>query len=324
MTSLDTSELSLDEAARTDAQRPLAGVPIPAGAGPSRETRPIRARVAQLMPVLRAVGFVAAVAIVVYMAVRAARDLQPRELTWWPLPLAFAGALAWWLLLARGWALLVTGRSTRRDVSTWCRTQTLRYLPGGIWAPASRATIVHGRWLDKLSTVAAENVIALCAALGIGGVALAAAGEPWCLPLALVIGAPVLASRFTAGRTRVAPRRTLRATSNYLAAFAAYSLFAVLVQTAVSGFDDPLAVAGAAAIAWSAGLVVVIAPSGVGVREVTYVALLSHAFPTGELAAAAVTTRVLTILAELAVLVVAGRPVSEPPAAEAQAHSAGG
>ena len=57
---------------------------------------------------------------------------------------------------------------------------------------------------------------------------------------------------------------------------------AVLVQTAVSGrLDDPFAVAGAAAVAWAAGLVVVIAPSGIGVREVVYVALLvGHASRT--------------------------------------------
>ena len=180
---------------------------------------------------------------------------------------------------------------------------------------------MSGTVLDRLSTVAAENVIALSAALAVGGLARAADGDPRWLPLVLVAAAPALASRLVAGRTRVAPARTLRATATYVAAFVSYSLSAVLVQTAVSGSADPLAVAGAAALAWSVGFVVVIAPSGAGVREVVYVALLSHAFPTGELAAAAVTLRVVTVLAELAVLLVAGSPTSERAASAVEART---
>ena len=272
--------------------------------------RALRSRVARALPVLRALTFVAALAIVVVMAVQAAREVDASQLAWWPLPIAFAGAAAWWLLQARGWGLLVTGRPSRSDVSTWCRTQALRYLPGGIWAPASRATIIRGTLLDRLTTVAADNVIALSAALALGGLALAAAGDLRWLPLVLVLAVPLVASRLVAGRTRVVPARTLRAGWNYVVAFLAYAAAAVLVQAAVSGFLDPLAVAGTASLACSAGLAVVIVPSGMGVRELVYVALLSDSFPTAELAAGAVTMRVVMILAELAILVVAGRPTS--------------
>ena len=260
------------------------------------------------LPALRVVAFTVAVGIVVVMCVRGAQDVELDELSWWPLPFALAATTAWWLLLARGWSVLVTGRFARDDVGTWCRTQTLRYLPGGVWAPASRATVLHGGWIDRLSTVAAENVIALCAALAIGGVALAASGAPLWLPLVLALAIPALGSRLVSEHTRLAPERTHRATLNYLVAFLAYAVAAVLVQTAVSGFTDPFEVAGAAAVAWAAGLVVVIAPGGVGVRELAYVALLSHAFPDGELAAAAVTLRGLTIATELGVLLLVGRP----------------
>ena len=61
-------------------------------------------------------------------------------------------------------------------------------------------------------------------------------------------------------------------------------------------------------MAWAAGLVVVIAPSGVGVRELVYVNLLSGTLPFAELAAAAVTMRLAMIVAELAVLLLAGLP----------------
>ena len=262
---------------------------------------------------LRVVGYVGSLAIVAAVAVQAGDDLDPASLELWPLPLALALIAVWWLLLAAGWGLLVAGGVRRADVASWCKTQALRYLPGGLWAPASRVVIVRGGMLDKLATVAAENVIALAAALALGGLALGAAEDRAWLALALVVGVPVLASRFLASRTRVAPERVVPATALYVAAFMAYALAAVLVQGAVSGFEDSLAVAGAALVAWGAGLVVVIAPGGVGVREAAYVALLAGGpLSDGDLAAAAVTLRVLTVFAEVAVLLVAARPVPGP------------
>ena len=284
------------------------GALAPGGLALRARARSLRARVQPLLPLLRILGFAGAVAIVAYMGVRAAREVHPSDLSLLPLALALPAAATWWVLLARGWALLLAGRSSRADIGTWCRTQALRILPGGIWAPASRATIVQGGTLDKLSTVAAENVLALAAALAIGGVGLAASGRLVYLALVPAIVAPLVASRWLQHRTRVAPARTARATLNYVVAFLAYAASAVLVQAAVSGAAHPLAVAGAAAIAWAAGLVVVIAPSGVGVREVVYVALLSGTLPKAQLAAAAVTMRLVMIVAELGVLVLAGRP----------------
>jgi len=89
----------------------------------------------------------------------------------------------------------------------------------------------------------------------------------------------------------------------------------VLVQTAVSGWDSPLAVAGGAAVAWAAGLVVIITPGGVGTRELAYAALLSGELAQADAAAGAILMRLVTIVAELAVLVALGRPRAEPEAA---------
>ena len=157
-------------------------------------------------------------------------------------------------------------------------------------------------------------MIALCAALALGGVALTAAGRPGVARAgARARRCPRSASRYLASRTRVAPERAIPATAVYAAAFAAYAVAAVLVQGAVSGFDDSLAVAGAALVAWGAGLVVVIAPGGVGVREAAYVGLLAgDDRATATLAAAAVTLRVITVFAEVGVLLVAARPVPGP------------
>jgi uncharacterized membrane protein YbhN (UPF0104 family) len=110
----------------------------------------------------------------------------------------------------------------------------------------------------------------------------------------------------------VTPERARRGLGNYGVAFLAYAVHGVLVQLAVSGSVDVLAVAGAACLAWAAGLVVVIAPSGIGVRELVYVELLAGTMPHAELAAAAVTMRLVMIAAELGVLLVAGRPAPAP------------
>lgn len=287
---------------------------------------PLRARlesaagwVSRYLPVLRVLAFVVALGIVVVMAVRAFRAVDLSNVDPWLLVAAVAAAIVWWVLLARGWALLVEGATQRKDLGVWCRTQAIRYLPGGIWAPASRATLIHGTVFDRISTVGAENVLALCAAMAVGGVAFTVGGSPVWLPLALVLAVPVLGTRFVEHRSRLTRGRLLRVTSNDTAAFLAYVAAAVLVQGALSGWAGAFAVAGAAGIAWGVGLVVVVAPSGVGVREVTYVALLSGTIPHSQATAAAITLRLVTVLAELVVLVLLGRPT---PGAEAASSSA--
>ncbi|MGZ4269923.1 MAG: hypothetical protein ACXVSX_12000 [Solirubrobacteraceae bacterium] len=266
------------------------------------------ARLGRALPALRLAGFAVAVAVVAVMGVQAVRDLPEHNLTWWPLAGALLAAAVWWLLLGWGWGILADGRATRAQLGLWCRTQVMRYLPGGIWAPVSRAAVIEGRALDRISTVAAENATALCAALAVGGIALAVGRQAIWLALALVVIVPVAAARVMASRTRLAPDRALRATGTYLLGFVAYAIAAVLVQAAISGWHAPAQVAGAVAIAWSAGLVVVIAPSGIGVREVAYVALLGGVLPRADLTAGAVTMRAVTIAAELGALLIAGRP----------------
>jgi glycosyltransferase 2 family protein len=268
----------------------------------------MRARVAPALRVARFARFALAVGLVVAMGVVAVRDVPFASLTWWLLAPALVAVAAWWLLLARGWSILAAGGTTRDEMGMWCRTQVLRYLPGGIWAPTSRVALVGGSAVDRLATVAAENVASLCAALTLGGVAMAASGRPAWAALALVLLVPVVGVRLARGRTRLDPPRARRATLNALAAFACYLAAAVLVQSAVSDPHDLMLVAGAAGISWAVGLVVVITPGGLGARELAYAGLLAPSFRHADLAAAAVVLRALTIAAELAVLLTVGRP----------------
>jgi glycosyltransferase 2 family protein len=268
----------------------------------------VPARWAPLMPALRVARFVIAVGIVVAMGVVAVRYVPSRPLTWWFLAPALAVSLVWWTLLARGWAILAAGGPDREHMGMWCRTQVLRYLPGGIWAPTSRVVLVGGTAADRLGTVAAENLVALCAALAVGGAAFALGGRPaWGL-LALAPLGPILAARFARGHTRLDPRRLRAATGNGLVGFVAYAGAVVLVQAAVSGWHEPLLVAGAAGVSWAFGLVVVFTPGGLGARKLAYAGLLGSTFAHGDVAAAAVVMRAVTIAAELVVLLVVARP----------------
>jgi hypothetical protein len=259
-------------------------------------------------PAVKAAGTLLSLAIVAVIAVHAFRDLPDRHVRWGLLVPALALTGVWWVLLAGGWSVLAGGRWTLAEVARWCRTQALRYLPGGIWAPVSRVAVTQGTALDRVSTVVAENLIALCAAAAIGGAALAASGRWAWGALVLALALPFAGAHLVRSRTRVEPGRVRVATLTYLAAFAAYVGAALLVQAALSTLDDPLRITGAAAVAWAAGLVVVFAPSGIGARELAYVALAGGSLPGGDASAGAVLLRLVTVVAELAALVALAWP----------------
>jgi hypothetical protein len=177
----------------------------------------------------------------------------------------------------------------------------------------SRATIVEGKLIDRLATVGAENVVALTTALAVGAIALTASGRPAYLPGVLLLAAPPVAGHFLRSRTTLQPDRVTNATANDLAAFTLYAASAVATQAAVSGLHHPLQIAGAAAVAWGAGLVVIVAPGGIGIREIVYVGLMGSTFPSGDLALGAVATRLVMIVAELGVLLaVTASPRTRP------------
>jgi glycosyltransferase 2 family protein len=269
----------------------------------------LRRRLPRLVAVLRAVYYPAAVALVVWMGFNAARDLDHR-VNWAAVVGSFLAALVWWLTLAYGWANLVTERFDHAQVGRWCRTQVARYLPGGIWAPVARTTLVRGRIRDKLAAVAAENVIQLCVALSIGALWMIRYDPRW-LPLAVLAGIPVAVAGWLQRRTRVTRAGIVRASLVYAVGWVAYGLSGLLAQVAVTGVRDqtyPLYIAGAACVAWAVGLVVVFAPSGVGVRELVYVWFLSSLYPQTGLQGGSVLLRLVTIAAELVVLIAVGLP----------------
>ena len=252
----------------------------------------------------RVVYYPLALALVGVIAYQAARRLSFAHIHYWALALAYIAALVWWLALAFGWSALLGSDQRVEQAAIWCKTQVARYLPGGIWAPVARATTVHGRVRDKVAAVGAENVIVLCVAIGVGA-AWSTVHNPYWIPAIVIMFLPLVGSRWLERRTRVTHRGVVSAGLTYTGGYIAYGVAGLLAQVAVSGVKNPtypLYVAGASCIAWAIGLVVVIAPGGVGVREVVYVWMLSGLYPKAELKGAAIAARVVTVLAELTVL----------------------
>jgi glycosyltransferase 2 family protein len=269
----------------------------------------VRGRVPRLVAVLRVVYYPAAIALVAWMGIDAARNLEQR-VNWAAVAGCFVAAVIWWLAQAYTWANLVSERFDHDQVGRWCRTQVTRYLPGGIWAPLARSTLVHGRIRDKLAAVTLENVVQLCLALAVGALWMIIR-QPRFLPMALLAFLPLAVAGWLQRRTRVSRRGIVRASLVAGAGWVAYGVAAVLAQVAITGVQDhvyPLYVAGAACVAWAVGLVAVFAPSGVGVREVVYVWFLSSFYPRAALQGASVLLRLVTIAAELAVLIAIGLP----------------
>jgi hypothetical protein len=270
-----------------------------------------QARLPRVVAVIRIIYLPLALLLVGYIGYKAANQVDISTIRIWPLVLGYFSALIWWVSLACGWSTLITERVHLTPFRAWCKTQVTRYLPGGIWAPLARATTVQGRVRDKAAAVAAENVIVLAAALGVGAIWATVHNPAW-LPLALVVAAPLLCGRWLERRTKVTRTGVVRTTGIYAVGFVAYGVTGILTQVAVSGIRHPtypLYVAGAACLAWATGLVVVFAPGGVGVREVVYVWTLRQLYPRADLQAAAITSRLVTVLAELTVLAVISLPL---------------
>ncbi|HTR70257.1 MAG TPA: hypothetical protein VMH41_08510 [Mycobacteriales bacterium] len=268
--------------------------------------RDLKQRAPFIIAVLRMTYLPLAILLVGYYGYRSYSKIDLSTIRGWPLVLSLFTALVWWVALACGWSTLITERLERAPIRAWCQTQVARYLPGGIWAPLARATTVQGRVRDKATAVVAENVIVLAAAVGVGALWATVHNPAW-FPLVVVAFVPAVFSRWLERRSKVTRTAVVRTTATYSFGFVAYGITCVLTQLAVSGIRHPtypLYVAGAACLAWAVGLVVVFAPGGVGVREVVYVWALRDLYPKADLQAAAVTTRLVTVLAELIVLAV--------------------
>lgn len=264
-------------------------------------------RLPRIWRVVKAAGYLAALALLAAVAWRGRHEVQPGDISTADLGLAFLAGLVSWVALAGGWALVSHAAEPLAAIRTWVRTQLLRYLPGGVWAPAARAR--DSKRLSRgITYVIAEDIMLVLAATAGGAAVLGVVSDDrWGWLAAATV--PAFAVALSQCRRLHLDRRAIAGAAGcYVVGFAAFAAAAVLAQRAVGPLTQPWLVVGGSLIAWVVGLVVVTAPGGIGAREAAYVALLAGAMPEGRLAAGAVAARVSAVLAEAVVLAVLALP----------------
>jgi hypothetical protein len=282
---------------------------LPGGTGPAPPDGPDADVAARPPSFVRTwgprVGSVVSVALVAFVVWRAAESVHHVDFDLVALTASLPVAIVSWLAQATGWFVL-SGRSGWSDqVTTWAQSQSLRYIPGGVWAPLARSTSVQGGKFAKLATVVTEASMLLAAAVAVGGAEMAIGRSAWfalCIPAPVALG--VVLSRVRKAGHPVGARQLVRSGLAYTVSWIAYSGATVLAQESVGGVSNAWQVAGAGCFAWAAGFVVVFAPSGAGVREVAYTALVGRSVPSSLAVAGTLVARLVLTVAELMVLVV--------------------
>lgn len=227
----------------------------------------------------------------------------------WRALLSVGGHLPWWAV-----------------ARAWMNSEIIRYIPGSIWSFIGR--FVRGARLGVAKQTVAvsmflEILLFVVLAGALGGLLLIGAPLPLNIPswlvgaagavLLIVASPPVLLAGMRKGHRfwhkipAVGAHGSLTAAGCLL--IMAWLLFAaahlaVLVALGVSlGMGQQLHVMGMVIAAWLAGFLVVIAPSGLGVREAVVMALLAPLLGSPLALLFAVTSRLLITLVELLALV---------------------
>lgn len=217
--------------------------------------------------------------------------------------------LLWRRLMARlGAPLPVVDGS-----ATFFVGQLGKYVPGSVWSIGAQAQLAGRHAVPARTTVAAGLLflgyhVATAVVLGALTMLLGGLDSPWpdwVSVLALVGAAagllPVVVrgvGRRVAGReVPIGGADTVAALALMAIAWAAYALALVLLAPALP-WDDLAAYGGAFAAAYAVGVVVVLAPAGVGAREGVFVLLLAPSTGVAAATALALLARVVHTAAD--------------------------
>lgn len=254
---------------------------------------------------------------------------QPVQWDLHPLWLAVAllVALATYLVLIDSWRRVVAGydhaMSLAAAARVWILSNLGKYLPGSLWIVAGMAVLAKREGVRPGAAVTSAMImqaLALVSGLAIGASApgALAALPPWAPGVAAgLAGACILGLAFLATPRAIAllqgllpagaptlepvrPWALLLGLAGNLAAWAGYGLLMHALVRGMTGADLPIVTAaGAFAVAYLAGLLAVVVPSGLGVRETIFIALLQPSLGLGTAVALAVASRLVTTLVEL-------------------------
>lgn len=246
---------------------------------------------------------------------------------------AITSCLAWRTLIADQ-ASLISFTQTAR---IFFLGQIGKFIPGGIWQFVASAELGRDAGITR-AAILASFAYALIASL-IAGAAVVLLSVPQVLaqlsiPPVWIIVTAIIATLGLVGVALTQPFKRLREGSNtppvgrFLAAIALSILtwlFGGLhIWLLARGIGIPAELSdiwlltGCYAAAWIAGFLVIIAPAGVGAREVTLIALLAISMPVPEATIIALLSRVITTLVDLVAAALAlafTHPPTSPPAA---------
>jgi uncharacterized membrane protein YbhN (UPF0104 family) len=243
------------------------------------------------------------------------------------LALSFGLASTWFLLRARVWQLVLRLFGARlpygRAFRIWALSELGRYVPGKVVYVLGRSYLASRagvRAAVGFASMAMELAFVLLAASVFfvlpvcTNPALRARYGP--VAAILILGVAVAAHpRVLVGLLNAALRRMGKETVDVGVSYA--SMLRLLVWCLVTwagmglaffvfaasfwpvGWEQAPAAVGAYALAWSLGLVAVVSPGGLGIREAILVALLGSVVSPGGAAVIAVASRVWITLAEL-------------------------
>jgi glycosyltransferase 2 family protein len=253
----------------------------------------------------------------------------------WLTP-AFGLCLAYWFLNAGVWSWILESLGYPLPYLTGVRafltSESLRWLPGGVWKFASRVDAAQSLGIPiaiasislpvELATVVLSWVI-----VALGGIALSGFASRflvtynnWLLPaggavfVGLVLAAliwPLLSRQSWLRRKLEQLRMILKLKLDLIALVRSELMYIALnvlhglglwLMLAGMGYQhtvSPAAAVGANAIGWLTGFFAMVVPGGIGIRETATAFLLSPLMPWQEAALAAVLWRALQIVAEL-------------------------
>jgi len=240
---------------------------------------------------------------------------------------AFVAAVAGFGCMIMAWRAILTDLGARLPVPAAVRvmsvSQVAKYLPGAIWAFAAQVELGRDYQVDRRRSTAAI-VISLALALG-SGLLVAAAALPfasaraahhywWFLAIAPLIAiclAPPVLRRLLDRALRLARRQPLErppssrglliAVCWTLAGWLLWGLHAWLLVSDLAGgsLSTALLCVGGYALAWSAGIVLVLFPGGIGPRELAFVLVLAPVLPRGSALLVALVSRVVMTASDL-------------------------
>ncbi len=252
---------------------------------------------------------------------------QLARLHWYVLVLAVAATTAGTTCMMLAWRAILADAGSPLPLPAATRVNFVaglgKYVPGAVWAFAAQVEIARSYRVPRASSVAAyvlSIALAIGAGLGVAAVALplsspgAAGRYLWVLAAVPVLAAclcPPVFGRLLNRGLRLIRREPMERLPGWrglgialgwtLLGWLLYGIPVWLLVSEMTGRDNYLLVCvGGFALAFSAGLLLIVFPSGIGAREVILVAVLATVLSHGTAVAVALVARVVTTASDLA------------------------